>query len=308
MQYPFITQTKYQIRISFLREHARKKGSTSLEKEFDENGEWIRKEKALQDALRRAKRAIIDYALNNDFTHFGTITINSAWHNIDSAESQVVVLDKLLCALDHYRQNVSSDFRYLICPEYGEKKGRLHFHFLVKGIDKEDLFLNNHRHLDWLYMKERFGHVQITKIGDTVGDHQRTAFYCSKYITKDNLQLRSHRYFCSKDLKKSEKFCMDAYEYTVAFKDWLEMQDFQPYYKDDRKKILSYSLHPRVFWDMLEACGILCSRKHGVVLYEGFESCYIQSPFDRCYYDKEKSRCTERWQSSLDIARLAQPV
>lgn len=249
-------------------------------KKVNEDGEIVPNEKSIADAVRRAKCAVVDYALNNDFTHFGTITINDKWHDVYTRQGQLDILDKLLDCFDNYRQTISEDFRYIICPEYGETTGRLHFHFLVKGIDKEDLFINYNKHLDWLYVKSRFGHVQITKIGKSHNDHQRVAFYCSKYITKDNLQLRSHRYFCSKDLKKPERFCMDLFEYTVMFKEWLEENYPYPYHVDKVKKIESYSLPVRVFYDMLEKCGVLCSRKHGVVIYESFDTFYADNPFE----------------------------
>ncbi len=278
--YPYITKTKLQIRVSFLKERYGKRGrSISEEKEFDENGEWQRKEKALKDSLRRAKVSVVDLSLNNEFTHFGTLTINSAWHNIDTAEEQVKVLDKLLKALDNYRARESEDFRYIVCPEYGEKEGRLHFHFLAKGIAKDDLYINHHKKLDWKFMNERFGFVQITKIGDTDNDHRRVAFYCSKYITKDNLQLRSHRYFASKDLRRPERFCMDDEDYTISMQEWLKFMGFEPYYDNKEKHARCYSIPARVFWDMMDYIGVYNNRK--CLLYEGFRSFYARNPFQK---------------------------
>lgn len=283
MVYPYITQTKLQVRISFLKERFGKgHHSTSLEREYSEDGEWLRKEKALKDSLRRAKVAVVDYALNNDFEYFGTITINSDWHDVSTPEGQVVALDKLLKAFNNYRERMSAAFRYIFCPEYGEKKGRLHFHFLVKGLADGDLFKNEYKHLDWQYIRDRFGHVQITKIGKTDNDRRNVAFYCSKYITKDNIQLRSHRYFFSKDLTKPTRFCMDSYTYTWEFKKWLESEGFVAYYEDKKKGACCFSVASCVFFDMLKKFGIMHSRKTGAVLYSGFESFYVRDPFGAC--------------------------
>ena len=196
----YITNCKTNIRVCIMPKRLGVCGGTK--RKFDEEtGEWLRSEKAQYVACLRAKRAVVDYALCNKFDYFGTITISDKRFEVKHYEEQVRALDSLLNALDYYRQFISPDFRYVICPEYGEKKGRLHFHFIVSGISKEDLFINHNHHLDWKYIKERFGHVQIKKIKNTDNDRQRVAFYCSKYISKQGIQLRSHRYFASHDLK-----------------------------------------------------------------------------------------------------------
>lgn len=266
--YPHITKTKHEIRISFLKD--RIYIPDSRKKHIDENGEWIRSEKALEVAIRRAKCAVVDYCMCNDFEYFGTITVNGKWHDITTEEGEKRVLKRVLDSLDNYKQNYSNEFQYILCPEYGEKKGRLHFHFICKGIRKDDLFRNEHRHLDWLYMKKRFGHINIKKIGCTDGDKKRVAFYCSKYITKNMLQLSKQRYFHSKGLKKPEKFCMHERFYTLSMQEWLKNEDFIPYYENKSKNITCFSLDKKVFYDMLEDLGVFVSRKYDIILYNVF--------------------------------------
>lgn len=163
------------------------------------DGEIIGNEENKKRSIRRARVSIVDLSTVNDFEYFGTITINGQWHDISNPS---LILSKLQKWTNNYKTRSAPDFDYLICPEYGEKTSRLHFHFLMKGILQNDLFINEYKHLDFQPLKERFGHVQITKIRDTDSDRVNVAKYCAKYISKDNIQIRSHRYFRSNGLKK----------------------------------------------------------------------------------------------------------
>lgn len=75
----------------------------------------------------------------------------------------------------------------------------------MKNIPDKYIVFNEHNKLDFPYFRERFGWIQISKIGDTDKDKIKSSVYCSKYITKDNIQINSHRYFTSKGLKSAEK-------------------------------------------------------------------------------------------------------
>ncbi len=199
-------------------------------------GERLVNPESVARSTRRARNAIIDLAKLNSFTHFGTITLSDEKHNVHDVEACVYAM---LSALKSYKQ-LSPEFKYIIVPEYGEKKKRLHFHFLMKGIRKEDLFVNEHRHLDFKYFKERFGHVQITKIGGSRADIERTAIYCGKYITKDNIQVRTHRYFRSKDLLKVIKRTIENPFLSVKIRECLNKYFDETCYYDD--KCICYEL------------------------------------------------------------------
>lgn len=153
-------------------------------------------------SIKRAKDKIVELAIMNDFSYFGTITISDEKHDINKPEN---ILNYLLKVIDNFKQRYSKELLYIIVPEYGEKKGRLHFHFLMKNIPEKYIVFNEHNKLDFPYFRERFGWIQISKIGDTDKDKLKSSVYCSKYITKDNIQINSHRYFSSKGLKTAEK-------------------------------------------------------------------------------------------------------
>lgn len=156
-------------------------------------------ERALDNVRRsthRARLAIIDLARLNSFTHFGTLTIDD---NLQNSSNIKQVTENLLKSLKSYK-NLAKEFKYIVVPEFGGKKGRLHFHFLMKGIRESDLCYNEHNKLDFKYFRKRFGFVQITPIRQSRGDIERVAIYCGKYISKENVQINGHRYFASKGL------------------------------------------------------------------------------------------------------------
>lgn len=204
----------------------------------DEDGVIIKDPKNVERSIRRARTTLIDLAMVNDFEHFGTITINGQWHDISNPEK---ILDKLTKFFNNYKTRVAPNFDYSLTPEYGEKNGRLHFHFLIMGIPEEDLFINEYKHLDWAPIRERFGHVQITKIGDTDEDRVNVAKYCAKYMSKDNIQIRSHRYFRSKGLKKPTRVVKYFPTVALAVQYWLACNGYKPY--SHTKYNCSYSVN-----------------------------------------------------------------
>lgn len=192
----------------------------------DKDGVIIKNPKNVARSIRRARTTLVDLAMVNDFEYFGTITINGQLHDIHNPEK---ILNKLLKFFNNYKTRVAPNFEYSLVPEYGEKNGRLHFHFLMIGIPEGDLFINEYKYLDWLSVRERFGHVQITKIGDTDNDRVNVAKYCAKYMSKDNIQIRSHRYFRSKGLKKPSHIVKYFPSVALAVRYWLDCNGYAPY-------------------------------------------------------------------------------
>ena len=164
-------------------------------------GEIFKNPESERRSVRRARVAIVDLALCNSFDYFGTLTIDDKKHNVLDVAA---VTNKLRASLHSYSL-ISAQFKYIVVPEYGSKNNRLHFHFLFKGVRSADLFYNEYGKLDFSYFKDRFGFVQITKIKKSRADIERTAKYCAKYMSKDNVQINGHRYFRSKGLKMPNK-------------------------------------------------------------------------------------------------------
>lgn len=190
------------------------------------DGEIINNEDNIRRSIRRARVSLVDLAMVNDFQYFGTITINGEWHNI---YNPLLIKDRLSKFFNNYKSRTAPDFEYLLVPEYGAKNGRLHFHFLMSGIPENDLFINEYNYLDWLPVRKKFGHVQITKINNSDQDRVNVAKYCAKYMSKDNIQLRSHRYFRSKGLKKAILTIKYFPSIALAARDWLLSNGYIPY-------------------------------------------------------------------------------
>lgn len=117
-------------------------------------------------------------------------------------------------------------------------------YFVQVILNKDELFINKHHKLDWSYTAERFGHTQITRIGKTTADHENVARYCSKYITKGNIRISNHRYFCSKSLKKPTISREYSPALTVLVSDWLEDNMQEPYAHNRMCK--AYSIPKRI--------------------------------------------------------------
>ena len=249
---------------------------------FDTDGVLIEKTENRERSLRRARVSVVDYALCNNFDYFGTITFNGEWHDVTNA---VACRDAVLDSFNHYQQRNNTEFQYLLVGEYGEKTGRLHFHFLIRGINKEDLFINHHHKLDWKYTSERFGFTQITKIKDTDFDRQNVARYCSKYITKGNIRISNHRYYCSKTLKKPVINREYDVSLTVFVSDWLKENAQTPY--ADNRMCEAYSLHEIVYKALIEAVEEFKKRREEEISLSSYSPLLfrlrnqnIKTPFD----------------------------
>lgn len=167
-------------------------------------GELLKKADSERRSIRRAKCTLVDLAKKNAFEYFGTLTLDSAKHDVANISSCVEKMRKALKNYTELAKLDGKDFKYIVVPEFGSRQGRLHFHFLMKGLRETDLFRNQYGKLDFKYFKERFGFVQITRIGNNRSDLERVAVYCGKYMTKDNVQVGTHRYFRSTGLIKPE--------------------------------------------------------------------------------------------------------
>ena len=86
----------------------------------------------LSSSLSRTKSNAISYALCNNFTHFCTFTFSP--EEVNSRADYTEVKNKLTKFFNNYRNRVSSDFRYIVVPEFHSDGVNIHFHGLCKGI------------------------------------------------------------------------------------------------------------------------------------------------------------------------------
>lgn len=175
------------------------------------------------DSLKRAKDSIFDYILNNDFQYFFTGTIDP--EKLDSTDPKELIkpLQKWLNNLRH-RYGLS----YVMVAEH-HKSGRIHFHGLFnselplklvdsgtklyKGYNKpvsneraELLGLSGGRTV-YNLTSWRFGWSTCVQLQ---GDPLNTAFYVTKYITKDCKKIFGRFFWHSRDLKKPDMIYTDV--------------------------------------------------------------------------------------------------
>lgn len=150
--------------------------------------------------IYRAKAKILDYAKNNIFNYFLTITIDSKKFDLSNYET---LRKKISKYFDNIKQQKDSSFKYILVAELGGKNKRLHFHGLIY-LENKDLLKHIGRGLYRNeYLFKTFGANQFKPITEY---NVSCALYCSKYIEKYNscINMFNRYYFCSKGLKISK--------------------------------------------------------------------------------------------------------
>lgn len=169
--------------------------------QLDKNKE-LEEKKNNNSAYYRAKSTILDYAKNNRFNYFCTITFENSKIDISNEEKVKKVLLKYLANL---KSRHDSSLKYIIIAQHGELNGRLHFHGLFYTSLKME------RHIDSknkIYFRlpglfEKFGACRFDRIYNY---EIRVVNYITRYITRSNFEnkLYKYNYFCSKGLKRSK--------------------------------------------------------------------------------------------------------
>lgn len=180
--------------------------------------EPVKKERACNevraDSIKRAKDQIFDFILNNDFDYFFTGTINT--YMFDSKDPKELLKPVQNWLKDRVKRD---NMRYIMIAER-HKKGGIHFHGLMaadrlsmvdsgtklyKGRKKpvsnekaEKLGLYEGRTV-YNLASWKFGFTTCIKL---TGDKLNTAFYVTKYITKDSKKIFGRFFWHSRNLKK----------------------------------------------------------------------------------------------------------
>lgn len=176
---------------------------------------FARKNKSEEDASKknkslsnvaRVRNRIFEIAINNNFTHFITITLDEK--KIDRYDG-ALISKKLRKVFNNYKSKVDINFAYLLVPEFHKDKA-IHFHGLFRlssenkdlrslGIDKK----TGHKvfRSKWLY--NSFGSNRLVAFPSS-----HSVFiskYITKYITKDlTARPLSRSFYSSLNLKKNE--------------------------------------------------------------------------------------------------------
>ena len=190
--------------------------------------EYSHYDNKLDSNFSRARSMVLQYALCNPWDYFFTGTLDpDRWNRND--------LDKFMLDFSQkirdWRKGYGTQIQVLLIPE-NHQDGTWHVHGMLRGIPSWHLFRfywlplrelgltapfpeKLCRNEDWRYWDDfldRYGYCSLAPIKDPVA----TAFYISKYISKDLSRrvgdLGKHLYFHSRPLKKAEK-ASDIYRY-----------------------------------------------------------------------------------------------
>lgn len=151
----------------------------------------------LYNNIIRAKSNIFDYCMCNEFYYFVTITVNSEHDRKD--------LDWLRKTTNQIirdcRHKYGGYFKFILIPEQ-HKDGAWHMHGLFDKSFGQDFYINDKNYLSWSSY-DKIGFSSISKIQN----YDACIKYITKYIKKDfeKREKGKHLYFCSNNLKKSNK-------------------------------------------------------------------------------------------------------
>ena len=192
-----------------------------------EKNYWLSYNDRLQNSIIRSRRMVYEYAINNDFKYFVTLTFNDSFddYNLDMVRNRVQQI------IRNMRKKYKKDFQFLLIPER-HKKGDWHLHGFFTSDFVCDMDYNSFNYLHWLSF-DNFGFSSIEEIRD----YESCCKYITKYISKQfvNGKKKSHLYFCSKGLKTSEVLydlvCTNTDIDYDFYSDYVSIKDF----KEDSK-------------------------------------------------------------------------
>lgn len=155
----------------------------------------------LANNISRAKARVYELAMCNEWGYFVTLTLNA--ENIDRFNLDNAV-KRFGEWVSNYNRKYGCKLKYLLVPEQ-HKNGAWHFHGLFDGIALESLVQNEYGYFDIPYYRKRFGFVSLS----AVKDHNKTASYITKYISKDftasGVEVGKHLFYASRGLQGSER-------------------------------------------------------------------------------------------------------
>lgn len=151
----------------------------------------------LNNSIIRSKNKIFDYAINNNFKYFITLTCKDSYNSYDLEKLNRDVSQIIRSC----RKKYSTSFSYILIPEK-HKKGDYHLHGLLSADFEQDFYINEHNYLSFKSF-DKIGFSSIEKIRN----YESCCKYITKYITKELFMISKgkHCYYCSNDLKRSEK-------------------------------------------------------------------------------------------------------
>lgn len=176
------------------------------EKGYESDDEILRENKGGSDiarSIRRARSAMSDIALSNEFKFFATFTLDQS--KIDRY-SMDEIIKKLNVWLDN---NVRRrGLRYVLVPEH-HADGAIHFHGFINDALPvvESGHFDKKRHK--IYNLPRWGFGFSTCI-PLYGEYEHAVRYCLKYIGKTGEKIGGRWYYSGGDLQRPEVIATDV--------------------------------------------------------------------------------------------------
>lgn len=159
-------------------------------------------EQKLDNNIARAKTRVQELVLCNPWDYWCTFTISPEKYDRHDLKLYHKHLAEFLHNYNR-RCSESEKVKYLLIPEM-HKDGAWHMHGFIKGIRKEDLYVNSYGYLTWKQYEQKFGFISMSAIKDI----DKASSYMMKYMTKDITntvsELGAHTYYCSNGLQKAE--------------------------------------------------------------------------------------------------------
>lgn len=153
-------------------------------------------EEKLENNIIRAKTAIREYGLCNDWEYWVTLTIKNERNDLEGWR-------KRLTAWLRRKKQEGQKIDYLLVPER-HKDGNWHMHGLFQGIKEEWLEINENGYKDWPEYRKKFGYISMSKIKDG----GKAVSYLTKYLVKDKARLveeiGKRMFYRSQGLKRAE--------------------------------------------------------------------------------------------------------
>lgn len=184
----------------------------------------------LDNSLSRTRRLILEKALCNPWSHFATLTIDP--NKYDRYNLHLFYKSFSQWLRDKRKQGF--DIKYLLVPELHNTDNSWHLHGLFYGLPplmKFSSLINSPKKIPlnllysdfefWEDYQEKFGFCSFGLIRSPV----RSAFYISKYITKDHNKLvsslGSKMFYCSQGLN-TPSLQMEVYGSSPALDEYLQ--------------------------------------------------------------------------------------
>lgn len=200
----------------------------------------------------RAYFKILEYGTCNSWTHFVTFTVNQ--QNYDRYNASQDVLKRIVSFFAYFKQNIFSDFKYLLVPELHDD-GAIHFHGLVYAPERVfplkyvTYDRTTHKAVycsEWFL--QRIGANCFIKIDN---ETPYVTYYLTKYIQKSLQKICCHRYYISNGLKGYRVFKNDV-GISVDLQKFVKVNRLAPSFSNDF--VQKYEIPGLTIENVLEDC------------------------------------------------------